>query len=122
MRGLVSLIMVLMVSAGTILFNGWFLEQVYILGIWPFLDLVGHELPQLEYRYFVLIGVVISCVYYYFKGAADNDVSRGEKRKINFNDSLTSETWLNNISLILTSIVNKLYLLLILFIVNLVCF
>jgi hypothetical protein len=74
-----------MVSVGTILFNGWFLEQVYILGIWPFLDLVGHELPQLEYRYFVLIGVVLSCVYYYFKGAADNDVSRGEKKNINFN-------------------------------------
>jgi hypothetical protein len=116
MKVLGNMIIGLVLMVGIILFNGWFLDCVYNLGIWSFFDHLGHELPRLEYRYFVLIGVIISCIYTYFKGSVDKG---DNKNRIDIEDGKTA---VEAVLKVLSSLFNKLLLILILLIVHIVCF
>ena len=64
---LIKFILGVAIVVGTVYFNGWFWECVYNIGICPLFDHFGHELPQVEYRYFVFIGVLLSACYVPFK-------------------------------------------------------
>lgn len=64
---LIKFILGVVLTFGVIFFNGWFWECVYNIGICPLFDHFGHELPQVEYRYFVFLGVLISACYVPFK-------------------------------------------------------
>lgn len=64
---LIKFILGVVLTFGVIFFNGWFWECVYNIGICPLFDLFGHELPQVEYRYFVFFGVLLSACYVPFK-------------------------------------------------------
>ena len=57
---LIKFILGVAIIIGAIFFNGWFWECVYNIGICPLFDHFGHELPQVEYRYFVFIGILLS--------------------------------------------------------------
>jgi len=64
---LIKFILGVAIVVGTVYFNGWFWECVYNIGICPLFDHFGHELPQVEYRYFVFLGVLISACYVPFR-------------------------------------------------------
>ena len=64
---LIKFILGVVILFGVIFFNGWFWECVYNIGICPLFDHFGHELPQVEYRYFVFFGVLLSACYGPFK-------------------------------------------------------
>lgn len=64
---LIKFILGVAIIVGVIFFNGWFWECVYNIGICPLFDLFGHELPQVEYRYFVFFGVLLSACYVPFR-------------------------------------------------------
>ena len=50
-----------------ILFNGWYLQVIYDIGLVPILGQFGLFLPQLGYWVFVLIHVVMCALTFYFK-------------------------------------------------------
>lgn len=64
---LIKFILGVVLTFGVIFFNGWFWECVYNIGICPLFDHFGHELPQVEYRYFVFFGVLLSACYVPFR-------------------------------------------------------
>ena len=64
---LIKFILFVVALIGAIFFNGWFWECVYNIGICPLFDHFGHELPQVEYMYFVFIGVLLSVCYTPFR-------------------------------------------------------
>lgn len=64
---LIKFILGVAIVVGTVYFNGWFWECVYNIGICPLFDHFGHELPQVEYRYFVFLGVLLSACYVPFR-------------------------------------------------------
>lgn len=64
---LIKFILGVVIFVGAIFFNGWFWECVYNIGICPLFDHFGHELPQVEYRYFVFFGVLLSACYVPFR-------------------------------------------------------
>jgi hypothetical protein len=64
---LIKFILGVVIIVGVVFFNGWFWECVYNIGICPLFDHFGHELPQVEYRYFVFLGVLISACYVPFR-------------------------------------------------------
>lgn len=64
---LIKFILGVATIVGVIFFNGWFWECVYNIGICPLFDHFGHELPQVEYRYFVFLGVLLSACYVPFR-------------------------------------------------------
>ena len=64
---LIKFILGVAILVGVIFFNGWFWECVYNIGICPLFDHFGHELPQVEYRYFVFLGILLSTCYVPFK-------------------------------------------------------
>ena len=64
---LIKFILGVATIVGVIFFNGWFWMCVYNIGICPLFDHFGHELPQVEYIYFVFLGVLLSTCYVPFK-------------------------------------------------------
>lgn len=70
---LIKFILGVAIVVGTVYFNGWFWECVYNIGICPLFDHFGHELPQVEYRYFVFFGVLLSACYVPFKPKSKKD-------------------------------------------------
>lgn len=64
---LIKFILGVVILVGVIFFNGWFWECVYNIGICPLFDHFGHELPQVEYRYFVFLGILLSTCYVPFR-------------------------------------------------------
>jgi hypothetical protein len=64
---LIKFILGVAILVGVMFFNGWFWECVYNIGICPLFDHFGHELPQVEYRYFVFLGILLSTCYVPFK-------------------------------------------------------
>jgi hypothetical protein len=64
---LIKFILGVAILVGVIFFNGWSWECVYNIGICPLFDHFGHELPQVEYRYFVFLGVLLSVCYVPFR-------------------------------------------------------
>lgn len=69
---LIKFILGVATIVGVIFFNGWFWECVYNIGICPLFDHFGHELPQVEYRYFVFIGILLSACYTPFRPKSKN--------------------------------------------------
>lgn len=70
---LIKFILGVVILVGVIFFNGWFWECVYNIGICPLFDHFGHELPQVEYRYFVFLGILLSTCYVPFKPKSKKD-------------------------------------------------
>ena len=108
--------------AAAILFNGWYLQVIYDIGLVPVLSQFGLFLPQLGYWVFVLIHVVICALTFYFK--RDEIQSKAESVKkitvTNVNESVDAIG--KALSPVLTNILTKLGQLLLLYIAFTICF
>lgn len=62
--GVIVLLPILVI--GLILFNSWYLQVIYNIGLIPILSQFGLFLPQLGFWVFVLIDVVIGAIKYFF--------------------------------------------------------
>ena len=51
---------------GMILFNSWYLQVIYNIGLTPILSQFGLFLPQLGFWVFVLMDVMIGAIKYFF--------------------------------------------------------
>lgn len=51
---------------GMILFNSWYLQVIYNIGLTPIFGQFGLFLPQLGFWIFVLINVTIAAIKYFF--------------------------------------------------------
>ena len=67
---------------GMILFNSWYLQVVYNVGLTPILSQFGLFLPQLGYWVFVLIDVTIGAIKYFFTNV-NAEKSETEKKTYN---------------------------------------
>lgn len=118
--GALTIIPLLLIVA--ILFNGWYLQVIYDIGLVPVLGQFGMFLPQLGYWVFVLIHVVISALTFYFK--RDEIQSKAENVKkitvTNVNESVDAIG--KAVSPIMTNILTKLGQLLLLYIAFTICF
>lgn len=105
-----------------ILFNGWYLQVIYDIGLVPILGQFGLFLPQLGYWVFVLIHVVMCALTFYFK--RDEIQSKAENVKkitvTNANESIDAIG--KALSPVLTNILTKLGQLLLLYIAFTICF
>lgn len=118
--GALTIIPLLLIVA--ILFNGWYLQVIYDIGLVPVLGQFGMFLPQLGYWVFVLIHVVISALTFYFK--RDEIQSKAENvKKINVTNVNESVDAIGKaLSPVLTNILTKLGQLLLLYIAFTICF
>ena len=105
-----------------ILFNGWYLQVIYDIGLVTILGQFGLFLPQLGYWVFVLIHVVMCALTFYFK--RDKIQSKAENVKkitvTNANESIDAIG--KALSPVLTNILTKLGQLLLLYIAFTICF
>lgn len=62
--GVILLLPILMI--GMILFNSWYLQVIYNIGLTPILSQFGLFLPQLGFWVFVLIDVVLGAIKVFF--------------------------------------------------------
>ena len=62
--GVILLLPILFI--GTILFNSWYLQVIYNIGLTPILSQFGLVLPQLGFWVFVLIDMVIGGIVLFF--------------------------------------------------------
>ena len=62
--GVIVLLPILVI--GLILFNSWYLQVIYNIGLTPILSQFGLFLPQLGFWVFVLIDVVIGGIKIFF--------------------------------------------------------
>ena len=118
--GLLTIFPLLLI--GAILFNGWYLQVIYDIGLVPILGQFGLFLPQLGYWVFVLIYVAICALTFYFK--RDEIHSKAENVKkidvTNIDDS--ADAIIKAFSPVLTNILTKLGQLLLLYIAFTICF
>ena len=118
--GALLIIPLLLVAA--ILFNGWYLQVIYDIGLVPILGQFGLMLPQLGYWVFVLIHIAMCALTFYFK--RDEIQSKAENVKkitvTNANESLDAIG--KALSPVLTNILTKLGQLLLLYIAFTICF
>ena len=61
------LIAIPLLVIGLILFNAWYFECIYNIGLTPLFTLFDIALPAIEYKYFVFITVIIGSIGLYFK-------------------------------------------------------
>jgi hypothetical protein len=61
------LITIPLLVIGLILFNAWYFECIYNIGLTPLFTLFDIALPAIEYKYFVFITVIIGSIGLYFK-------------------------------------------------------
>ena len=67
---------------GMILFNSWYLQVIYNIGLTPILSQFGLFLPQLGFWLFILIDVVIGAIKYFFTNI-NTEKSETEKKTYN---------------------------------------
>ena len=75
---------------GLILFNSWYLQVIYNIGLTPILSQFGLFLPQLGFWVFVLIDITIGAIQYFFTNI-NTEKSETEKKTYNvwYKDQLT---------------------------------
>ena len=107
---------------GLILFNSWYLQVIYNIGLTPVLSQFGVFLPQLGFWVFVLIDVVIGGIKIFF---TDPNKPKPETEKKTYNiwdkDQLT-EGVTKAFSPIISNILTKLLQILLLLIAFNICF
>ena len=89
---------------GLILFNSWYLQVIYDIGLTPVLSQFGLFLPQLGFWVFVLIDVVIGGIKLFF---TDPNKPKPETEKKSYN-RFDSEQFEKVFSPIITNILTKL--------------
>lgn len=107
---------------GLILFNSWYLQVIYNIGLTPILSQFGLFLPQLGFWVFVLIDVVIGGIKIFF---TDTNKPKSETEKKTYNvwnkDQLT-EGVTKAFSPIISNILTKLLQLGLLVVAFNICF
>ena len=76
------LLLLPMMVIGLILFNSWYLQVVYNIGLTPILSQFGLFLPQLGFWVFVLIDITIGAIKYFFTNI-NTGKSETEKKTYN---------------------------------------
>lgn len=76
---------------GLILFNSWYLQVIYDIGLTPVLSQFGLFLPQLGFWVFVLIDVVIGGIRLFFTDPNKSNKSNTETEKKTYNIHNTEE-------------------------------
>ena len=66
---------------GMILFNSWYLQVIYNIGLTPILSQFGLFIPQLGFWVFVLIDVTIGAIKYFFTNI-NTEKSETEKKTL----------------------------------------
>ena len=114
------IIFVPLIVIGQILFNSWYLQVVYNIGLTPVLCQFGLFLPQLGFWVFVLIDVVIGGIALIF-----DNTNKSETNKKTYNtwdDDEMSETFAKVFSQIISNMLTKLMQLGLLAIAFNICF
>ncbi len=78
--GVILLLPILLI--GMILFNSWYLQVIYNIGLTPLLEQFGVFLPQLGFWVFVLMDIVLGAIRIFF---ADNSKLNTETDKKTYN-------------------------------------
>lgn len=78
--GVILLLPILMI--GMILFNSWYLQVIYNIGLTPVLSQFGLFLPQLGFWVFVLIDMLLGAIKIFFVDP-NNPKSETEKKTYN---------------------------------------
>lgn len=78
--GVILLLPILLI--GMILFNSWYLQVVYNIGLTPLLEQFGVFLPQLGFWVFVLMDMLLGAIKIFF---ADNSKLNTETDKNTYN-------------------------------------
>lgn len=78
--GVILLLPILLI--GMILFNSWYLQVVYNIGLTPLLEQFGVFLPQLGFWVFVLMDILLGAIKMFF---ADNSKLNTETDKKTYN-------------------------------------
>lgn len=105
--GVILLLPILVI--GLILFNSWYLQVIYNIGLTPIFGQFGIFLPQLGFWIFVLIDVTLGAIKYFFTNI-NAEKSETEKKTYNIwdKDQLTegiSKVFSPLISNILTKLI-----------------
>lgn len=112
------LLLLPMMVIGLILFNSWYLQVIYDIGLTPILSQFGLFLPQLGFWVFVLIDVVIGGIKMFF---TNPNTPKAETEKKSYN-ILDLEQFAKAFSPIINNILIKLMQLGILAIAFNICF
>ena len=110
-----------LIFIGLILFNAWYFECIYNIGLTPLFTLFDIALPAIEYKYFVFITLIIGSIGLYFKDA--NKKESENKTTYSINDPGEFIEGLGKVFMpIVGAILTRLLQLLILTIVCGICF
>ena len=107
---------------GLILFNSWYLQVIYNIGLTPILSQFGLFLPQLGFWIFILIDIVIGGIKLFFTNPY-NSKSETEKKTYNIWDKdQRTEGVAKVFSPIISNMLTKLLQLVLLLIAFNICF
>lgn len=116
------IIFIPLIVIGQILFNSWYLQVIYNIGLTPILCQFSVFLPQLGFWVFVLIDVVIGGIVLIFDNT-NKSKSENDKKTYNIWDAdEMSESFVKVFSLIISNILTKLMQLGLLTIAFNICF
>lgn len=118
--GLLTIFPLLLI--GAILFNGWYLQVIYDIGLVPILGQFGLFLPQLGYWVFVLIHVAVCALTFYFKHSEIQSKAESVKKIDVTNIDDSANAIIKAFSPVMTNILTKLGQLLLLYIAFTICF
>lgn len=120
------LVMIPLFVIGALLFNAWYLQVLYNIGLTPVLSQFGVFLPQLGYWVFVLIWTVYGCMHILFNYSSLNTLTKKEDTEKKTYNWFDSEERLTAIAKLLEPIISnvgtKLLQLLILYCAYCICF
>lgn len=74
---------------GLILFNAWYLQVLYNIGLTTIFEQFGVMLPQINYWIFVFINITFACLYTLFKQNGDKLISVDSKSNKSFAESFS---------------------------------
>lgn len=118
--GVILLLPILMI--GMILFNSWYLQVIYNIGLIPVLSQFGLFLPQLGFWVFVLIDMLLGAIKIFFVDP-NNPKSETEKKTYNiYNKEEFAEGVSKAFSPLISNIITKLLQLGLLAIAFNICF
>ena len=107
---------------GLILFNSWYLQVIYNIGLTPVLSQFGVFLPQLGFWVFVLIDVVIGGIKIFFTDPNKPKPETEKKTYHIWDKEEMSEGVVKAFSPIISNILTKLLQILLLLIAFNICF
>lgn len=118
--GVILLLPILLI--GMILFNSWYLQVIYNIGLTPILEQFGLFLPQLGFWVFVLINCVIGGIVLFFNDP-NKPKPETEKKTYNiYNKEELAEGIAKAFSPLISNILTKLLQLVLIAIACTICF